>query len=552
MSTGGCPQVVAKKVELLKDYYNVVVIEYEMLAWSYVVQRNRVIEMIGDKFISLSENKEYDLFNAIEDHNPDYIFLEEFPETFMENHITKRLYSKDRTYKIFETTHSSHSRVEWKKYIPDKFIFVSPFSVDTFKDIGVPIDLIEYPIDVKTPNKEWAQEQLMLDPEWKHVLNIGLFTSGKNQGYLFEVARLLKDYKIMFHFVGNRAVNFESYWSPIMQNKPDNCVVWDERNDVDTFIQACDVHFFSSIMELNPLSIKESLEYSIPTMIFDLSTYMGKYNGVENIHFLTGDLKKDSENLLSIMGIEPIEKKELNIKLVHILLDPNEPKDIPLESWESTVNKQLQSRNCWANIKHKFTNYVPRFNVLNREELPADNCLDPDIINPSKELIHEPPVLSYGHYGCYKSNKDAIIEEFDDDMDLMILIGGDVVTDLSPDEFYDKVMEAYELGIAHNADMINLNEPVYLSGGEWWNDSISMGNWVKVPHFMVGDVILIFRSFSDRLINDLKTRGWHSFDLWMAWTYSNKAVQFTANKNLAYQVEGYSVLDYQEKDGWET
>jgi hypothetical protein len=552
MSTGGCPQVVAKKVELLKNFYNVVVVEYEMLAWSYVVQRNRVIEMIGDKFISLSENKEYDLFNTIDDYKPDYIFMEEFPETFMENHITKRLYSKDRTYKIFETTHSSHSRVEWKKYIPDKFIFVSPFSVDTFKDIGVPIDLIEYPIDVKTPNKEWAQEQLMLDPEWKHVLNIGLFTSGKNQGYLFEVARLLKDYKIMFHFVGNRAVNFESYWSPIMQNKPDNCVVWDERNDVDTFIQACDVHFFSSIMELNPLSIKESLEYSKPTMIFDLSTYMGKYNGVENIHFLTGDLKKDSENLLSIMGIEPIEKKELNIKLVHILLDPNEPKDIPLESWESTVNKQLQSRNCWANIKHKFTNYVPRFNVLNREELPADNCLDPDIINPSKELIHEPPVLSYGHYGCYKSNRDAIIEEFDDDMDLMILIGGDVVTDLSPDEFYDKVMEAYELGIAHNADMINLNEPVYLSGGEWWNDSISMGNWVKVPHFMVGDVILIFRSFRDRLINDLKTRGWHSFDLWMAWTYSNKAIQFTANKNLAYQVEGYSVLDYQEKDGWET
>ena len=56
MSTGGCPQVVAKKVELLKDYYNVVVIEYEMLAWSYVVQRNRVIKMLGNKFISLSEN----------------------------------------------------------------------------------------------------------------------------------------------------------------------------------------------------------------------------------------------------------------------------------------------------------------------------------------------------------------------------------------------------------------------------------------------------------------------------------------------------------------
>jgi len=57
MSTGGCPQVVAKKVELLKDFYNVIVIEYEMLAWSYVVQRNRVINMNVDNNKSFSENK---------------------------------------------------------------------------------------------------------------------------------------------------------------------------------------------------------------------------------------------------------------------------------------------------------------------------------------------------------------------------------------------------------------------------------------------------------------------------------------------------------------
>ena len=30
MSTGGCPQFVSKKVELLKDFYNVVVVEYDM------------------------------------------------------------------------------------------------------------------------------------------------------------------------------------------------------------------------------------------------------------------------------------------------------------------------------------------------------------------------------------------------------------------------------------------------------------------------------------------------------------------------------------------
>lgn len=301
MSTGGCPQVVAKKVELLRDYYNVIVVEWEMLAWAFVVQRNRVVDMIGDKFITLSENKEYDLFNTIEDHKVDYIMIEEFSETFMPNHIMKRLYSKNREYKIFETTHCSYTDPNWKKFLPDKFIFVSPHSLEVFKGMGVPMDLIEYPIDIKIPAKEYYQNLLGLDPEYKHIINIGLFTPGKNQGYAFEIARLLQDFKIKFHFIGNQASNFINYWQPIMDSKPDNCIVWGERNDVDSFIQACDVHLFSSVLELNPLSIKESLEYSKPTMIFNLNTYSGKYNNTENIHFLTGEVNLDSAKLLSLL-----------------------------------------------------------------------------------------------------------------------------------------------------------------------------------------------------------------------------------------------------------
>ena len=301
MSTGGCPQVVAKKVELLRDYYNVIVVEWEMLAWAFVVQRNRVVDMIGDKFITLSENKEYDLFNTIEDHKVDYIMIEEFSETFMPNHIMKRLYSKNREYKIFETTHCSYTDPNWKKFLPDKFIFVSPHSLEVFKGMGVPMDLIEYPIDIKIPAKEYYQNLLGLDPEYKHIINIGLFTPGKNQGYAFEIARLLQDFKIKFHFIGNQASNFINYWQPIMDSKPDNCIVWGERNDVDSFIQACDVHLFSSVLELNPLSIKESLEYSKPTMIFNLNTYSGKYNNTEDIHFLTGEVNLDSAKLLSLL-----------------------------------------------------------------------------------------------------------------------------------------------------------------------------------------------------------------------------------------------------------
>ena len=548
MSTGGCPQFVTKKVELLKDFYNVVVVEHDMLAWSYVVQRNRVIDMLGDNFISLSENKEYDLFNAIEDFKPDYIMLEEFPETFMDKHVMKRLYSSNRPYKIFESTHSSYSKVEWKEFMPDKFIFVSPFSCETFKDIGIPFDLIEYPIDKKVPNKYHSQTSLGLDPEYKHVVNIGLFTRGKNQGYSFEIARLLQDYKIKFHFLGNQAVNFVDYWEPIMDTKPDNCIVWGERNDTDTFLQASDVHLFTSNLELNPLAIKESLEYSLPTFIFDLHTYKEKYNNEDNIIFLTGDVREDTNQLLISLGFEPLKEKPLNIKVVHLLLDPNEPQDISESNWKSTVEKQNLSIQCWKNMEHKFTSYIKRYSIVNRYELPVDNCMDPSILNPSKEFKNEPPVLTYGHYGAYKAHTQGIYENFDEDVDLLIIAEGDSFTDLSPDEFYDKVMESYNLSKRINAKLVSFAGPCYMTGGDWWNMTKDNSNWLEVPHFLMGTTYLIMKSERENILNKIKNTGWHSPDFWLAWNYHMKSKILVSKEKLVYQKEGYSVLDYLEKD----
>lgn len=302
MSTGGCPQIVETKVRLLRDFYNIKVIEWECIAWTYVVQKNRVVDMLGDNYITLWDNKEYHLFNIIDDFKPDYVMVEEFSETFMEEKILKRFYNKDRKYKIFETTHSSHTQPSWKRYHPDKFIFVAPYSLSVFKDMGVPMDLIEYPIDFKIADQPYHQNILNLDPDYKHVINLGLFTQGKNQGYAFEIARLLEDYKIKFHFIGNQASNFINYWKPIMDTKPKNCEVWGERSDINSFIQASDIHLFTSILELNPLSIKESLEYQKPTLVFNLPTYFNKYDDTKNLHYLTGEKVKDAHLLLSLLG----------------------------------------------------------------------------------------------------------------------------------------------------------------------------------------------------------------------------------------------------------
>jgi hypothetical protein len=547
MSTGGCPQVVAKKVELLKDFYNIIVVEWECVAWAYVVQRNRVINMIGDKFVTLSENREYDLFNLIEDHNPDYIMIEEFVETFMPKHIIKRLYSKNRPYKIYETTHSSHTRPDWKQFLPDKFIFVSPYSLQIFKDMGVPMDLIEYPVNSKTANKENAMSELGLDPNYKHIINIGLFTEGKNQGYAFEIARLLSDYNIKFHFLGNQASNFVNYWQPIMQTKPENCIVWGERNDTDTFIQACDIHLFTSKLELNPLSIKESLEYHKPTMIFNLMTYMGKYNDTQDIHFLTGDAMTDSRKLISLLGLQEIQKPKPKIRVVHLLLDPNSPEDLPKKKWKSTVDRQNESLKYWESVKDLFYDYVPRYSVVNRTELPTDNCKDPDIINPSKDLSNQSPVLSYGHYGAYLAHTRGILENFTDDIDALIIAEGDSYSDYSPETLYSLILESYYLMEELDGKMVSYAGPCYMSGGEWWNLNKDYGKWLQVPHFLLGTTYMIMKSERENITNLIHNTGWHSPDFWLAWNYHNKSKLFTSKSPITKQKQGYSVLDYQDK-----
>ena len=311
LSTGGLPQVLVNKLELLKDDYTIKCVEWSWHGDAFVVQKNRIKNLIGPQnLFMLGEDKDK-IFDLIHNFQPDIICLEEFCEHFISEEINEKLFSSKRTYKIFETTHDSSIPVTNKRWFPDKFIFVSPFNAFRYSMFDVPYEIIEYPIDVVNPNKEWAQNELMLDPEWKHVVNVGLFTERKNQGYIFEMAKQLQDQKILFHFVGNQADNFKHYWEPLMENIPNNCVVWGERSDVDTFLQAADLFLFPSRgdrnnRELNPIAIKEAIKYKLPMMMFNLDVYCGKYNNDSKIKFMTGDINQDNDTLLDILNVKNI------------------------------------------------------------------------------------------------------------------------------------------------------------------------------------------------------------------------------------------------------
>ena len=317
LSTGGAPQVTVNKVELLKDHFDVKVIEYSFLAWQFVVQRNKIIDLLGEgiNFHSLGENKFNELLQILQDFKPDIISMEEFPEMFMNEECADYLYDAERPWKVVETTHDSSFNPKNKYYLPDKFVFVSSYNSFQYITLNVPTEVIEYPIDKKVRNKVQRQQQLGLDPEYKHFVTVGLFTPRKNQAYAFQLAERLKNHKVKFHFLGNQAGNFANYWKPLMANKPDNCVVWGERNDVSEFLEACDVFFFPSKgdrgnKELNPIAIKEAMEYDdLIKVMYNLDVYCNKYNDEENMVYLTGDLGSDTTNIIKKLNLDVLDEE---------------------------------------------------------------------------------------------------------------------------------------------------------------------------------------------------------------------------------------------------
>lgn len=307
LSTGGCPQYLLKKIKELKDEHDVYCVEYsDITGGRLVVQRNQIRDILGKQLITLNDDK-----NKLIDHinliNPDIIHLEELPEYFCDEDLSKQIYSSDRKYKIIETSHDSSFDVSKKRFFPDRFIFVSEYQKQLFSKIDVPSDIVEYPIEYKNKNnRDLSLRKLGLDPDKLHFLNIGLFTPRKNQSEIVEYAKRLLNENVQFHFIGNQADNFKWYWEPLMKEFPLNCKWWGERTDVDNFYNAMDFFLFSSKgtnvdKETNPLVVRESIGWNISTLMYNLPVYLGMYNKHKNIIWLNDNFQKNIDLIKQLL-----------------------------------------------------------------------------------------------------------------------------------------------------------------------------------------------------------------------------------------------------------
>lgn len=295
LSTGGMPAFLLKRIESLKDSVNIYVVEHSDVSPHYIVQKEKIKKIVKN-FWTLEDDKKY-LLTILKANNIDIVHIDDVSEA-IDQDLARVLFDENRKWRIVETCHNiSFNPNKDKLWTPDAFAFCTPYHEKTFANIHCHKQTIEFPIDplpVSQIDKYESRIKLKLDLFKKHVINVGLWTPGKNQAEGIEIAK--KYPEIQFHFIGNQAPNFEEYWKPLMVNLPKNVIVWEERDDVELFMKAADIFMFNSTWECNPLVIREAISYGLPIIARNLPQYQNMFN--EYIQPLTTDLNNIKPNYI--------------------------------------------------------------------------------------------------------------------------------------------------------------------------------------------------------------------------------------------------------------
>jgi autotransporter strand-loop-strand O-heptosyltransferase len=283
LSTGGMPSFLLKQIQLLNDEFDIYVVEYQFYGKDFVVQRNAIKDLLGDKLYTLEENK-LELLDIIKEVNPNIIHIHDPSERF-DNELMGHLYST-KSYHIVETCHDVWFKPDQeRKFHPDAYAFCTPYHLEIFKNMPSYREVLQFPIDAKESKKR----------KTKNVVNVGLWTPGKNQAEGIEIARKNPDWE--FIFIGNQAGNFQEYWEPLMKDLPPNVKVMGERADVDKFLKVAHVFMFNSTIECNPLALREAISYNLPIIAHNLPCYGSMFD--EYIQPIDTDLDTIEANYIT-------------------------------------------------------------------------------------------------------------------------------------------------------------------------------------------------------------------------------------------------------------
>lgn len=221
----------------------------------------------------------------------------------------------------------------------------------------------------------------------------------------------------------------------------------------------------------------------------------------------------------------------MNIKLVHILTETDTPREIAsIESLSPLGNMGIE--------------YVQQIN----ERYTGEAWRDVPAISQSEHTNH-----GAGHYGAFQSFKKAIIENFTEDIDSLVLCECDCVLICEPQEFIDKLRRAIQFSSNNNLYYTSLGSR-YVNG--ILQSPYSYGEDPEYPDFYITNKIILAhcvvlsKESREFFLNALENYSWDSPDIWfneVLWSEGINRMGIIKDR-LAVQHEGISLIDNVWKD----
>ena len=214
----------------------------------------------------------------------------------------------------------------------------------------------------------------------------------------------------------------------------------------------------------------------------------------------------------------------MNIRLIHIL------NEVGSEREKNSILSLSTLINLGIDYKQQIN---PRYLGEDWKIKPA--------ITQSEHTNHGP-----GHYGASQSFKQAILENFTNDLDALIVCECDCVITCSPEEFVEKVKEGLKFSENHNLSHFSLGSN-YCNGflQSPFNEVYDESNFYVTHKIIMAHCLVFPKKTKEVLFQSFEKYSWDSPDIWFNEIFwRNGLNRFGILKEkVTIQHEGISLID---------
>jgi FkbM family methyltransferase len=248
------------------------------------------------------------------------------------------------------------------------------------------------------------------------------------------------------------------------------------------------------------------------------TTILDKLDATGYVYSETTDFKK-----LGVMNEHEkqgtIFAKKLKILAVHLKTNPEEEREINSE-------KSIKLLEPYG------IEYISVVNKAYKDLPPRETCARPEDVQMEPGYYK----LTPGHFGNFCAHKNGIIDNFTDDVDILLILECDAIITVDTEVFVQKIYQAYK----HSKEN---NLVLWTFGPNYGFNIEEKSNYYIIDHFVECHNYMIIKESKQIIIDALINKPWDVFDLFIIDNLKKYNMGVFKGEPLSLQHSGISLLD---------